>query len=128
MCSRSKNIADVLTGYDNEETRDWLSQFLLSVGFEKEDGELAFSIESCPGFTQLQQIVARFNLCRAKEIVCGDEQFTFSASESIRVFFSNRYTKQLFRSAFELNGFDILGDWISENGYEGIIACKIKSP
>jgi len=122
------NIKEVLAGYDNTETRRWLFQFFHNCGFDRADGEFVFSIEPCPSMPQLPQVVARFNLHRNKTILFGGNMFHFKASESIKAFFSNRYDEMLLKNLFKMNGFQILGEWISDDKTEGVIACSVTSP
>jgi len=77
---------------------------------------------------QLPQVVARFNLHRNKTILFGGNMFHFKASESIKAFFSNRYDEMLLKNLFKMNGFQILGEWISDDKTEGVIACSVTSP
>jgi len=124
----ANNITEVLAGYDNPETRRWLFHFFSNCGFDRADGEITFGIEPCPSMPQLPQIVARFNLRRDKTISFGGETFHFRADESFKLFFSNRYDEMVLENLFETNGFRILGEWISNNKTEGVIACGLTCP
>jgi hypothetical protein len=119
---------DILGQYDNAETRDWLSLLLADYGFEPGDGEITFSVEPGADLPGLLQIVAQFNLSRARTIEVGGAELKFSAGERLRLFFSNRYTPALLRQVFELSKMKILNEWVSAEGDEGIIACEIKRP
>jgi hypothetical protein len=118
---------DVLGQYDNAETRGWLGLLLADYGFEPGDGEISFSVESCATLPGLLQIVAQFRLRRERTIEVAGVEIKFSAEETMRLFFSNRYTPALLRRVFELSGLKILGQWTSKEDDEGIVACEIKT-
>jgi hypothetical protein len=117
---------DILGQYDNAETRGWLSLLLVDYGFEAGDGEITFSVEPAAGLPGLLQIVAQFHLVRARTIELDGLELKFLAGESLRLFFSNRYTPALLRRVFEMSRMKILKEWVSADGDEGIIACEIK--
>jgi uncharacterized SAM-dependent methyltransferase len=123
-----KNYADgvkkVLPQYDNPPTRDWLMTFLLDLGVEKKDGQLKFTIETS-GFG-LKRIVARFHITRARRIQIEDQTFDFAAGESIRLFFSYRYTPERVRRQLGRNGLEILDQWITRSEEEGVFLCRRK--
>lgn len=118
-----QNTRKALAGYDNAATRHWLGLLLQDVGFEREDGEMYFDVEPCASLPELLQIVAHFRLRRDRTLELGGEPLKFLAGEQIRLFFSNRYTPDLLRRVFELQKLKILGEWISAEKNEGIIAC-----
>lgn len=120
-----QSAQNVLGQYDNAETRGWLSLLLADYGFEPDDYQICFSVEPCASLPELLQIVARLELRRARTISVGGTQLSFSAGEKLRLFFSNRYTPALFRRVFQLGGMNIIGEWVSADGYEGIIACDL---
>jgi hypothetical protein len=117
---------DILGQYDNDETRGWLSLLLMDCGFESGDGKITFSVESAAGLPGLLQIVAQFRLEKARTIELAGAPIKFAAGETLRLFFSNRYTPALLRRVFELNNLKILNEWVSVEGDEGIVACEIK--
>ena len=118
-----QNTRKALADYDNAATRHWLGLLLRDVGFEPEDGEMFFDVEPCASLPELLQIVAHFRLRRDRTIELGGEPLKFSAGEHLRLFFSNRYTPDLLRRVFELQKLKILGEWVSVEKNEGIIAC-----
>ncbi len=83
----AESLRQILRGYDNAETRGWLSLLLLDAGFETEDGEIKFTVEPCPHLPELLQIVARFHLRRERTIELAGEPLTFSGGETVRLFF-----------------------------------------
>jgi len=116
---------DILGQYDNAETRGWLSLLLADHGFEPGDGKITFSVEPATGLPGLLQIVAQFRLEKTRTIELAGSAITFSPGESLRLFFSNRYTPALLRRVFELSNLKILNEWVSAEGDEGIIASEM---
>ena len=111
----------VLPQYDNALTRDWLMAFLFDLGVEADDGELRFAIEDVNG---LKRIVARFHFQRARTLVIDAESFEFRAGDSIRLFFSYRYTPELVRSFLERHGLKVLDQWLTQSQEEGVFLCQ----
>ena len=112
----------ILPQYDNPQTRDWLSSFLFDLGVESRDGQLRFSIET--GGLGLQRVVAGFQFKRACRIKVGRQEFLFSRGESIRLFYSYRYTPALVRKLLGQHGFEISGEWIAKSAEEGVFLCR----
>jgi L-histidine Nalpha-methyltransferase len=117
-------VKKVLPQYDNLPTREWLMTFLLDLGVEKKDGKLKFTIET--GGFGLKRIVARFHFTRARRIEIEDQKFDFAAGDSIRLFFSYRYTPERIRRQLGRNGLEILGQWIAQSEEEGVFLCRRK--
>jgi uncharacterized SAM-dependent methyltransferase len=111
----------VLPQYDNPLTRDWLLAFLFDLGVEVGDGELRFTIEEVNG---LKRIVARFHFIRARTVWVDAERFEFRAGDSIRLFFSYRYTPELVRTALARHGLQVLDQWITNSEEEGVFLVQ----
>jgi len=116
----------VLPQYDNPPTRDWLLTFLLDLGVEKSDGKLKFTIEA--GGFGLKRVVARFHFNRHSRIQIEPEPFEFRRGESIRLFFSYRYTPALLRKAIARHGLKVLKEWITQSGEEGVFLVRPQQP
>jgi uncharacterized SAM-dependent methyltransferase len=117
-------VARVLPQYDNELTREWLLTFLLDLGVERGDGEVRFSIERVG--SSLRRVVARFHFKRNRRLTVEGEDFEFKHGESIRLFFSFRYTPELVRKHLARYGLRVLADWITSSGEEGVFFCRRK--
>jgi L-histidine Nalpha-methyltransferase len=115
-------VKKVLPQYDNPPTRDWLMTFLLDLGVEKKDGKLKFTIEA--GGFGLKRIVARFQFTRARRIEIEDRRFDFVAGESIRLFFSYRFTPERVRRQLGRNGLEVLDQWITQSEEEGVFLVR----
>jgi SAM-dependent methyltransferase len=114
-------VQQVLPGYDNPQTRDWLLTFLLDLGVEADDGFVRFSIEDSP--SALKRIVADFCFTRRRILPVYGERFEFREGENIRLFFSYRYTPGLIGSLLLEYKLSILGQWITSSGEEGVFLC-----
>ena len=115
-------LEKILSQYDNDLTRDWLMTFLLDLGVERGDGEPHFAIED--GGFDLKRIVAQFCFSRARQIKVGDESFQFCRGESIRLFFSYRYTPERVCKILAGHGLEICGQWIAESEEEGVFLVR----
>jgi L-histidine Nalpha-methyltransferase len=111
----------ILPQYDNALTHDWLLTFLRDLGVERDAGELRFGVEECDG---LRRVVARFHFSRATDIQLEGERFNFQASETMRLFFSYRYTPVLIQRKLEAQGLRVQNQWITASGEEGVFLCQ----
>lgn len=120
------NYADgmklILPQYDNDLTRDWLLTFLFDLGIERNDGELRFTVET--GAKKLKRVVARFHFRRARIISIDGKEFKFKRGESIRLFFSYRYTPELVEKNLAPHGLHVQEKWLAASGEEGVFLCR----
>ena len=114
-------VKKILPQYDNGPTRDWLLTFLWDLSVEKSDGELRFEVESKGG---LKRIVANFEFKRPRRIEIEEKQFNFKRGETVRLFFSYRYTPERVRKLLKVHGLEICEQWIAESGEEGVFLCR----
>lgn len=113
-------IRHVLPLYDNALTREWLMTFLLDLGIENADGEIRFQIEEDPTSPPLARITAYFLFMRAREIRMNDRHFTFVGGDRIRLFFSYRHTPGLIRMLLGQHGLQVVEEWVTRSGEEGV--------
>jgi uncharacterized SAM-dependent methyltransferase len=118
----AKGVAKVLPQYDNELTRDWLATFLLDIGFERDDGEVVFDIET--DFHQLRRVTAYYRVRQNRGIALYGKQIQFSAGETIRLFFSYRHTLRSMSSALAEQRIELLQHWTNAAGEEGVFLCR----
>jgi len=116
-------VKKVLPQYDNLLTRDWLMTFLLDLGVERSDGRLRFKIET-DSASSLKRIVAGFHFTCPCRIEVESEAFAFRAGETIRLFFSYRYTPVLVRKLLGRHGLEVCEQWIAKSGEEGVFLCR----
>ena len=114
----------ILPQYDNDLTRDWLMMFLLDLGIEKRDGKLKFEIEG--GGSGLKRVAARFFFSRARQIKVDGDSFKFRCGESVRIFFSYRYTPERVLKVLASFGLEVCGQWIAKSQEEGVFLCQRK--
>jgi L-histidine Nalpha-methyltransferase len=112
----------ILPQYDNRPTREWLTAFLLDLGVEPGDGELRFKVEADE--TGLRRIVANYDFVRTRNIRVDSEQFEFQAGNSVRLFFSYRYTAALVESLLDRYGLQVHDRWIAASNQEGVFLCS----
>lgn len=110
--------------YDNEMTRDWLMSFLLDLGVERADGALRFRIEEVTEPCQLKRIIADFDFSQERQLQLDSERFEFRSGDSIRLFFSYRHTPALIRTLLEGYGLDVVDQWITASGEEGVFLVE----
>jgi uncharacterized SAM-dependent methyltransferase len=114
-------VGKILPQYDNPLTRDWLLAFLFDLGVEKRDGELRFSIEAT---NSLKRVEARFHFTQSRTLAIEDQRFEFHSGESIRLFFSYRYTPQLVRTHLQRHNLQVVDQWITQSEEEGVFLCR----
>jgi hypothetical protein len=115
-------LKKILPQYDNALTHDWLLTFLLDLGVGRGDGKLRFNIED--GALKLRRVAARFLFSRSREMVVAGERFKFRRGESIRLFFSYRYTPEQVEKNLSRHGLKIQARWLAESGEEGVFLCR----
>jgi uncharacterized SAM-dependent methyltransferase len=115
-------VETILPQYDNELTRDWLMTFLLDLGVEQSDGELRFAVEA--GGLGLKRVVARFYFSRARQVKVDGECFKFRRGESIRLFFSYRYTPERVCKILASHKLEVCSQWIAKSGEEGVFLAR----
>jgi SAM-dependent methyltransferase len=114
----------ILPQYDNPLTRDWLTAFLFDLGVEPRDGNLRFTIET--GGLGLQRVVAKFHFRRARQVEVSGKKFSFARGETIRLFFSYRYTSARAVKLLARHGLEVCQQWITSSGEEGVFLCRRK--
>jgi SAM-dependent methyltransferase len=114
-------VQQVLPGYDNPQTRDWLLTFLYDLGVEPDDGFVRFSIEDSK--SALKRIVADFCFARRRILPVYGERFEFREGDKVRLFFSYRYTPGLIVSLLTEYQLPIFSQWITSSGEEGVFLC-----
>jgi hypothetical protein len=114
----------ILPQYDNQLTREWLLTFLFDLGVERGDGELRFTIEMNPAGGGLKRVVARFHFGRTREFAAEGERFCFAGGDTIQLFFSYRYTPELVRTTLAAHELEVLDEWITGSGEEGVFLCR----
>jgi len=117
-------VKRVLPQYDNILMRDWLMTFLSDLGVRARDGKMKFSIET--GDLKLKRIAAHFHFQRSVRLKLDDMSFGFQRGESIRLFFSYRYTSKLARKVLSRHGLEVSHQWITRSGEEGVFLCRKK--
>lgn len=119
-------IHRILPQYDNRLTRDWLLTFLLDLGMERKDGDVEWSVERCAVDADLMRVTANFRLAQSRVLQVADETFSLRAGETIRLFFSYRYTPSRIRPVLAKHRFRVEEDWITASREEGVLLCTAR--
>jgi L-histidine N-alpha-methyltransferase len=115
-------VKSALTGYDNRETREWLSCFLFDIGIERDDGQIRFATEdAADGY---KQVVADFHFSRRREIEVLKTRFDYAVGEQIRLFYSYRYQAAHVESLLRRHQMELTGQWVTRSGEEGVFLCR----
>jgi uncharacterized SAM-dependent methyltransferase len=118
-------VRQVMPGYDNPSTRDWLLTFWHDLGVEPGDGELQFAIEDSAA--KVKRIVADFFFTKRRTLLVYGERFEFEEGGKVRLFFSYRYTPALITSLLLSHQLSVIGQWIAASGEEGVFLCRKES-
>jgi hypothetical protein len=117
----AKGVQEVLPQYENTLTHDWLMILLQDLGIAKDAGTIDWSIEPSSG---LFRITAQFRFHASSEITYANNHFKFSPGDSIRLFFSYRYTPFLLEKMLAAQGLQTKNHWITRSGEEGVFLCQ----
>jgi uncharacterized SAM-dependent methyltransferase len=120
-------VERILPQYDNDLTRAWLFTFLEDLGVKPCDGVLRFKIEDGLGSPKLKRVAAYFDFARPCRLEVDEEQFEFGPGETIRLFFSYRYTPGLVREWLARYGLVVEDEWITKSEEEGVFLVS-RSP
>jgi len=115
-------VRKILPQYDNPPTRDWLMTFLTDLGIGRDEGRLRFEIENDK--LDLKRIVARYRFARRCHVAVEQQTFDFRPGDSIRLFFSYRYTPDRVSTMLARQGLEVIGQWITKSEEEGVFLCR----
>jgi L-histidine Nalpha-methyltransferase len=73
---------------------------------------------------ELKRIVADFHFARRCRITVEDEMFDFRAGETLRLFFSYRYTSDRVRRVLARYGLEVCDQRITKSEEEGVFLCR----
>ncbi|HET7625492.1 MAG TPA: L-histidine N(alpha)-methyltransferase [Verrucomicrobiae bacterium] len=118
--SYQSGMEKILPQYENQLTRDWLFNFLLDLGIQRDSGEMRFQIEDDPAGTGLKRVAAWFHFSKPEQIKIGDNLFRFEPGEKIRLFFSCRHTPELVGKMVSEHGLRVCNQWIACSEEEGV--------
>lgn len=116
-------VRQILPQYNNPLTSDWLLTAMLDLGVERADGTVVWRVEACPSGADLLRVAAYFRFARPRILTVAGEKFDFRMGDSIRLFFSYRYTPERIRSHLNQHGLTVLDQWLTQSGEEGIFLC-----
>ena len=64
------------------------------------------------------------SICRARQIEIEGEGFDFKSGDSIRLFFSYRYTLERVRAVLNRHGLNVRERWVGKSGEEGVFLVQ----
>lgn len=117
----------VLAGYDNAGTRGWLGLLLDEIGLAAGERDIRFTVAPCASRPDILQIVGTLHLRSAQTVTVSGETIQYAAGETVRLFYSNRYTPGRLERLFRDHGLAKTGVWVSPDATEGIIALRQQS-
>lgn len=117
-------VLKVLPQYDNPLTKDWLFTLLRDAGVEKEDGQLTFRIVDDTANQGAKRITAFFDVARRIEVALGDRAVIWHPGETLRLFYSYRYTSAMVKSVLADHGLEVTAAWETKSQEEGVYLCK----
>jgi uncharacterized SAM-dependent methyltransferase len=125
--STDAGLRRVLPQYDNRLTREWLTLALSDLGVKRGDGKVTVRARGRASQTGLARIEAHFRFARACQIEIPGRQFRFQARETLRLFFSIRYTPPAFASTVLRYGLRVESQWLAPSGEEGLFLLRKRS-
>lgn len=117
-------VQQILPQYDNPLTHDWLLTFLYDLGVSPTAGELRFGVEDDPAGSGLKRVAGHFHFGAATEVQIEDELIAFRAGETLRLFFSYRYTPQFVNRLLGEQGLEVRQQWLTDSQEEGLFLCR----
>lgn len=117
-------VQAILPLYNNALTRDWLLSFPLDLGIPDSAGELRFTIEENAPAHGLKRVAAHFHFRHPCSVPVLGERFEFAAGESLRLFFSYRHTPALVRALLAEHELQVVEEWITRSGEEGVFLVR----
>jgi L-histidine N-alpha-methyltransferase len=119
----ASGVQRIVSQYDNELTKEWLLTLLLDLGIERTDGQVRFSIEE--NKAGYRRVVGNFVFNRTREIRLGSEQFVFEQGSRVRLFFSYRYQPRHIVELLRGQGIDVVNQFVTTSGEEGVFVCRL---
>lgn len=112
-----EGVQKILPLYDNELTRTWLATSLTDVGLNP--GEVRFEIREAGPLLRVEA-----NCQPVGSVKLDGEEMGFGSGEDFRLFFSYRHTPALLRELLAGFQIDVLQQWITASGEEGVFLCE----
>jgi hypothetical protein len=116
-----KGMDPILPQYDNEATREWLSEFPKAHGAG--EGKVEITVEPDG---QLQYVAARYRFHEPCVMEANGDAFVFHREDALQLFISYRYTQDTLANALESHGITIKDSFQAANGEEGVFLCGLQ--
>ena len=116
-------VARILPQYDNPLAHAWYTGLLDSLGFGASQIQLAVHTHCLRADGHIWQIRAEATVQHPMRLTVYDATFTYTAGETIEVFFSNRFTPQVMPEVLASAGLALLQTWLFDSQEEAIYLC-----
>lgn len=116
-------VRGILPQYRNPPTVDWLREFVIDVGIPLTAGKMDVAIEADSAEKKLRRIAVRFKFTKSVALKLAGAEFAFRKGESLRLFYSYRYSPAIATELFHRHGLRVLGHWCGQSEQEGIFLC-----
>ena len=111
----------ILPQYDNDATRQWLSEFPKAHGAG--EGKVKITLESDG---QLQYVAAHYHFQEPCVMEANGDAFEFHREDALQLFVSYRYTLETLANTLESHGITIKDSFQTANGEEGVFLCSLQ--
>ena len=111
----------ILPQYDNDATRQWLSEFPKAHGAG--EGKVKITLESDG---QLQYVAAHYHFQEPCVMEANGDAFEFHREDALQLFVSYRYTLETLANTLESHGITIKDSFPTANGEEGVFLCSLQ--
>ncbi len=115
--------AHILPQYDNSLARAWFAGALESLGIPLAHSHLIVQSQPLRPDGHIWQIQAQATFRRPVTITLYGESFAFMPGETLLLFFSTRFTPQIFPDVLAAAGLTVLQKWLFASQEEGIYLC-----
>jgi uncharacterized SAM-dependent methyltransferase len=114
----------ILPQYDNPFAHTWFTGLLDSLGFPTPHLRLTVAAVPLRTDAQVWQIQAYVTFAQEVSISVYEETFSFAPGETLRLFFSNRFTPEVMPEILADAGLEIVEAWVFNSHEEGIYLCR----
>jgi uncharacterized SAM-dependent methyltransferase len=117
----------ILAQYDNPEARAWYSGALGELGIAPGEAELIVRAENARVDGSYWRIVVDARATRPVRIELPDFAWELGTGSSLRLFHSNRFTRDAAQELIERTGPFVQRAWLDKSGEEGIFLCSARA-
>lgn len=116
---------EILPQYDNPETAEWLRQLLVDWGIASLLSPVRFTAEDVDG---IPAVIASADWLADRSWQFDGEEIDVRAGDRLQIFFSLRFTPELFAATCESHGLVVVEEFIDELAGEGVWRVRALLP